>query len=127
MLPSRRSFYPRALLPGALVLILAPLTGAQEDTDRWIGPGVKLIRRTLEGGPHSLHVVEADTSEPFIRLGVSLGRGETLGLEPLSRQAERLTRPERYAIAGVNGDYFYYPNGQQPGIPTSAAVLNGEL
>ncbi len=95
--------------------------------ERFIGPGVRLIQWSLPEGPHALHAVEVDGANPFIRLGVSVGRGELLGLEPLSRQAERLTRPDRYPIAGVNGDFFYYPNQQQPGIPTNAAVLDGEL
>jgi phosphodiester glycosidase len=81
----------------------------------------------MQTGPHALYAVEADTEQPFIQVGISLGRGGALGLEPLSRQAERLTRPERYPVAGVNGDYFFYPSRSQPGIPTNAVVLDGEL
>jgi hypothetical protein len=94
---------------------------------RFIGPGVRLLRWNREPGPHSLYAVEANLAEPFVRLGVSLGKGDVLGLEPISRQAERLTRADRYPIAGVNGDFFYYPSTQNPGIPTNAAVLDGEL
>ena len=52
-------------------------------------------------------VTHGDLDDPFIRLGVSLGLSgpqEALGLEPLSRQADRLTRPDRYPIAAINGD-----------------------
>jgi hypothetical protein len=116
-----------------LSLALASWSGAQDRSERFIGPGVRLLRWTDTSGPQALQAVEVDTSQPFIRLGVSLGQRQdgpgrlALGLEPLSRQAERLTRPERYPIAGVNGDFFYYPNARQPGISTNAAVLDGEL
>lgn len=110
-----------------LLLTLAASSCAQERVERPIGPGVRLFQWTQPAGPNALYAVEVDTSDPFIGVGVSLGQGETLGLEPLSHQADRLTRPDRYPIAGVNGDYFYYPAKRQPGIPTSAAVLDGEL
>jgi hypothetical protein len=138
-----------ALLAALVLASAASLAGAQDRAERFIGPGVRLIQWTrgvpapvpnspaptvypLNGGPNaerpqSIHVVEVDGAQPFIRLGVSLGGGDSLALEPLSRQAERLTGPDRYPIAGVNGDFFYYPNGQNPGIPTNAAVLDGEL
>lgn len=68
-----------------------------------------------------------DLREPLTRLGVSLGGGETLALEPVSQQAKRSSTEARYAIAGVNGDFFYYPGMRQPGNPTSAALLGDEL
>lgn len=137
---SHRDSVPRRVISTlaalALLVVLAapglfPRPAQGQDANgvqaRFIGPGVRLLHWNREVGPHSLYAVEADLAEPFLRLGVSLGKGETLGLEPISRQAERLTLPDRYPIAGVNGDYFYYPSTQNPGIPTNAAVLNGEL
>lgn len=109
-----------ALLPGAP-------TRAQEREGRFIGPGVRLLQWTSPAGPHALHAVEVDTAQPYVRLGVSAGKASGLGLDLLSRQAERLTQPDRYPIAGVNGDYFFYPSTTQPGIPTNALVLGGEL
>ncbi|MFN3650303.1 MAG: phosphodiester glycosidase family protein [Armatimonadota bacterium] len=111
------------------VLALCAGAAAQERSERFIGPGVRLLQwtRASAEGPNVCYAVEVDTTQPLIQLGVSLGRGGTLGLEPLSRQAERLTQETRYPIAGVNGDFFYYPSTQQPGIPTNAAILNGEV
>lgn len=136
--PDRPARSPRGtfrLLPAALVLVtllpgLVRYTRAAQDSEpaaRPIGPGVRLLQWTRAAGPHALHAVEVDLSDALVRLGVSLGGGEKLALDPLSRQAERLTRPERYPIAGVNGDFFYYPDSRQPGIPTNAAVVDGEL
>src|SRR5439155_1219233 len=71
--------------------------------------------------------VEMDLFESLVRLGLTAGHGDTLGLEPLSRQAERAARPDRYPIAGINGDYFFYPSRTQPGISTNALVMDGEL
>ncbi len=136
----RFSSFPRSLarsasipagllaLTGVVFLLApAPTTQAQGREGRPIGPGVRLIQWTSPAGPHALHAVEVDTSDRFIRLGIAAGRAEGLGLEPLSRQAERLTLPDRYPIAGVNGDFFFYPGTTQPGIPTNALVLGGEL
>lgn len=105
----------------------ASFSGAQDRSERLIGPGVRLLQWSRPDGPYALQAVEVDRSQGFIRLGVSQGGGETMALEPISRQSARLTQGERYPIAGVNGDYFFYPNTQQGGIPTNAAVLDGEL
>jgi hypothetical protein len=120
-----------ALAAGCLFTLLPVLAAASSApaltrSERPIGPGVRVLQWTTDA-PHALYSVEADLGQPFIRAGFSVARGESLGLEPLSRQAERLTRPERYPIAGVNGDYFFYPNAQQPGIPTNALIIDGEL
>lgn len=109
-----------------LALVLGPCR-AQERSEQPIGPGVKLLRWTQPQGPNALFAVEVDTAQPLVRLGVSVGRGGTLGLEPISRQAERVTQPNRYPIAGINGDFFYYPSTTQPGIPTNAVVLQDEV
>lgn len=117
---------------GAVVGLLVSLVpcAAQPEasrSERLIGPGVRLLQWSDPRGPNALQAVEIDRSEALVQLGVSLGGGEMLALEPLSRQAERLSRPERYAIAGVNGDFFYYPSARQPGVPTSAALLGEEV
>jgi hypothetical protein len=104
-----------------------PVGRADDREERPIGPGVRLLRWTRDAGPHALYAVEIDPANPFVRLGVTLGGAGSLALEPLSRQADRLTRPERYPIAGVNGDFFLYPGAQCPGIPTNVAVQDGEL
>jgi hypothetical protein len=116
-------FVPLAALP----LLLVPVGRADDREERPIGPGVRLLRWTREAGPHALYAVEIDSANPFTRLGVTLGGAGSLALEPLSRQAERLTRPERYPIAGVNGDFFLSPGAQCPGIPTNVADQDGEL
>src|SRR5690606_11683112 len=113
----------RALFLGLLLLVVPLLGHASDRSERPIGPGVRLLRWSRPEGPHALYAVEVDAENPFLRLGVSLGGGEKLALEPLSRQAERLTRPDRYPIAGVNCDFFYYPGLRNPGLPTSIAVL----
>jgi hypothetical protein len=132
--PPRRSPFAA----GRPVLALAALSlcaafgwhsggSAQARLERPIGPGTRLLQWTDEAGPFACQAVEVDLREPLLRLGVSLGGSETLALEPLSAQAERLSTPERYAIAGVNGDFFHYPGQRQPGAPTSAAFLGEEL
>jgi len=127
---------PPARFPARLALALAAAvaalgllggSGAQTRLERPIGPGARLLRWTDEAGPFALQAVEVDLQEPLLRLGVSLGGAEALALEPLSAQAERLSAPERYAIAGVNGDFFYYPGQRQAGAPTGAAFIGEEL
>src|SRR5688500_10270560 len=122
---------PAARLLAALFLlgscVILAGAGAQGRSERPIGPGVRLLQWTDPAGPNALHAVEVDLSEPLISLGVSHGGGEALALEPLSRQAQRFSTADRYAIAGVNGDFFYYPGARNPGISTNAAVLDEEV
>ncbi len=129
-IPAFRPWFRAAALL-ALAAVTATLAAAQEPAserqERFIGPGVRLKSWSRPEGPHALYAVEASREESFVQFGVSLGGGEKLALEPISKQADRLTRPDRYPIAGVNGDFFYYPNTTNPGIPTNAAVMNGEL
>lgn len=116
-----------ALLVLGTALVRLPGLEAAERSSRPLAPGVRLLQWSQDAGPQALQAVEVDRAEAFIQLGVSLGGGNSLRLEPLSRQAERLTRPERYPVAGVNGDFFYYPNARNPGIPTNAAIVDDEL
>lgn len=126
--PHRVSLRPLLVLIGGLSLLSgATFSVAQDRSERFIGPGVRLLQWSRPDGPYALQAVEVDRGQGFIRLGVSQGGGEMMALEPLSRQAERLTQPDRYPIAGINGDFFLYPNTRQSGIPTNAAVLDGEL
>ncbi len=128
------------LLAAALFLLHLPVVAAQAPAasqvgaasrvERKIGPGVRLLRWTSNenpAGPFAFAAVEVDADQPFIQLGVSLGKGTSLALEPLSLQAERMSRPNRYPIAGVNGDFFLYPDSRQGGIPTNAAVIDDEV
>ena len=116
----------RPLLALAAVLGCGCLATAQlapaDRQERFIGPSVRLLQWGQAAGPQQLAALEVDTANPVIQMGVSYGDGQTLSLVPISRQAERYTRPERYAIAGVNGDFFFYPSRTEPGIPTSATV-----
>ncbi len=134
---------PVALRPATLLLSLAavaallPGAGAQGPPreERPIGPSTLLARWTVTdnaAGPLALAAVTVDAADPLIRVGVSLGsvdpgKSDALGLEPISSQALRRSRPDSIPIAGVNGDFFYFPNAGQPGIPTNAAVNEGEL
>jgi len=125
---NRAQTRPFLVLLGVLGLLFgASYSGAQDRAERFIGPGVRLLQWSRPDGPYALQAVEVDRSQGFIRLGVSQGGGETMALETLTRQSERLTKGDRYPIAGVNGDFFFYPNTQQGGIPTNASVLDGEL
>ncbi|MBM3458700.1 MAG: phosphodiester glycosidase family protein, partial [Armatimonadetes bacterium] len=121
----------RAAPPLLLCLLTALLPGVRGSTEgtseRWIGPGVRLLSRHGGPGPQFVLAVEADLDNPYLRTGISVGRGTALGLEPLSRQVSRLARPDRAVVAAVNGDFFYYPSREQPGIPTGATVLGDEV
>ncbi len=124
---ARRRLPLVAVLLGCGCLVGARFASGPQRSVRPIGPGVRLLQWSMPDGPQQLAAVEADAANPYIRLGISIGSGSSLSLVPLSRQAEQLTRADRYPIAGVNGDYFFYPDRSQPGIPTNAAVLDGEV
>ncbi len=123
---------PRTLFAAqalAAALLAAVSAGAQQPdrSERSIGPGVRLLEWAAPSGPHRLAAVEVDPASPYIQLGVTAGAGSSLSLEPLSRQAEQSSRPDRYAIAAINGDFFLYPARNHSGIPTNSTVIDGEL
>src|SRR5688500_3732807 len=123
----RRRILSPPLILIAVAAALAAATGPPEREIRWLAPGVRLISWSSAQGPNELRAVEVETAEPLIGVRVTRGAGEQLGLEPLARQAERLTAPGRVPVAAVNGDFFYFPSKSQPGIPTNALVTEDEL
>lgn len=98
-----------------------------ERRERGIGPGARLLEWRRAAGPQWLQAVEADLGSTLLGVGISVGRGDALGLQPLSQQVSRLAQPGRQPIAAVNADFFFYPSAEQPGIPTGATVLAGEV
>lgn len=91
---------------------VAPLTRAMH----WVRPQ----------GPVSLYAVRIGRGESGIQVRPALSAEPSLSLKPLSQLAQAAS-PSAQPIAALNGDYFYYPSAAQPGLPTGAALLDGEL
>src|SRR5438067_10878285 len=133
--PRRRRSAPwlrRAEAGGALLALVlcvrAPERAAAElRRARMIGPGVKHVVIYRNTGPCVAHVVEVDTSQPYIQLRTTLPMRPRIGALRLSAQAARLTAPGQYPIAGINGDYFIEERGPFRGLPIGAAISQGEI
>lgn len=118
----------------ALLLTLPPVaaaSAAQVDPQiliwsQQLAPGVRSLHWQQPAGPHSFYAVQVDLSEPRITGAVRHGAEPTLRLLPVSQLATS-SAEGRQPVAAINGDFFLFPSARQPGLPTGAALVDGEL
>src|SRR5437773_12193493 len=120
--PLLSSVFRGAAWSGVLsVAILASMRGASGldvRTERMIGPGVKCIMLHRDTGPNVIRIIEADGNSVYVRPGATFASDRGLRAAPVSAQAQQATRPERYPIAGVNGDFFVHSPGPYEADPS---------
>lgn len=95
--------------------------------ERVIAPGT--THRVLQNreGPVAIHVLELERGNPYVHPEVVLGGEQVIGLETVRGGANRLSTPEHYAVAGINGDFFRIEAGPYQGDPIGLMVARGEL
>ncbi|MBI3910109.1 MAG: phosphodiester glycosidase family protein [Armatimonadetes bacterium] len=118
-----------ALLAAIAALVIWPralVLPADQREERIIGPGVRWQRWVRPEGPWVIHIVEADLSQSYIQVAPLHAGARVADALPISEQAARVTRADRYPIAAVNGDYFVM-EGDQRGLPIGVIVRAGEV
>ena len=111
-----------------LMLLVASSAVCQQDTyERMVAPGVKYTRLYRPAGPWAIHIVEVDTTVATVQVATALAGDKVTGLEPLSASAARASTDQRYAVVGVNGDYFIRSQQAEQGDPLGLHVLQGEM
>lgn len=92
-----------------------------------VAPGVKHVSIYRPAGPWAIQVLEVDTTQNYISVATVLAGDQIPGLETVSASAARVSRADRYAVAGVNGDYFIRNWFGFQGGPLGFQVLSGEV
>jgi len=117
----------------AWTVALAAVFPAHAETrrERMVAPGVRHLQivRTLaeDGQALVINVLEVERANPYLQIQVVLNGGQVCGLETVSAAAARVSTPERYAVAGINGDFYLLRPGPLQGDPLGLGVANGEL
>jgi len=89
--------------------------------------GVTYYNEHLGSGPWSVHIVEIDRQDAGLQLHSAMGRGNRLGLRPLSEQAASIPPAWGKPVAAVNGDFYAREGTAYPGDPRGLQIVDGEL
>ncbi len=112
----------------AIMTVLLCVTSVVEDlaSTRTIAPGVTYSAILRGDGPWEIRVVRLQRDEPTVHLDAGVGGGTVRGFAGVSRIVEAISRPEAYAVAAVNGD-FYAMSGPTAGLTRGPSVAGAEL
>ena len=104
----------------------APLNSLQKLSEEILTSGARLVtyQYALQRGTKTyktrMNVIEADLSNPYIKLDVMTGKdGKTATGNPVTKMTK-----ETGAVAGVNGDYWMMGSDQ---VPMGGSISKGEM
>lgn len=92
-------------------------------SNRFVGPGVKHLKISVPSAPWTIDVLEADLSNPFIKIETVKAKDKLAGNEKTSSMAARNNYEGHYVVGGVNGDFYNTANG----VPINIQIDNGEI
>ncbi len=107
-------------------------------TEKQLASGVKythlLFDRSYSGytGGSSVHVVEADLTDPTVSLEMA-NPGALTGTKTLSEFASGINTSSRTVVAGANGSFWCTASSEKPwytqmkGMPFGVTIKNGEM
>lgn len=108
------------------IFVHCDVAEAQVKEER-IAPGVLYREFYRPEGPWAIQVLEVRRDAADMEFEAVLGGEYVLGIEPLDKIAERVSKPQHYPAAGINGDFYLLRNDPFQGDPTGLCVINGEL
>lgn len=77
--------------------------------------------------PWAIQTLELDRNSRSLAIGVEIGCGRILGIEPLDRIIERFSKGGRKVDAAINGDFYILQADPFQGDPIGLCVADGEL
>ncbi len=100
------------------------LKGVAYDVDTLIyehkvGPGTKFAKYELPAFPLRVHVVEMDLENEYVDFSTCKGGDEAVATETPSSMYARNDKPGHEMIASTNGDFYFYRDAIEIGIPRS--------
>ncbi|ULL15904.1 hypothetical protein DVH26_16510 [Paenibacillus sp. H1-7] len=95
-----------------------------EESQYPVSPGVVHTSRTLTGNglKESVHLLEIDPSNPYVKVEAVSSHGEVSELGTVNEMLRQLESKGGRPVAGTNGDFF-----SSLGVPSGLMISNGEL
>ncbi len=91
-----------------------------------IGPGTTYASYSLPNYPLRFYVLEIDLTNPYIHIETCLANDSSLTLETPPNMVKRHDTSEHNVIAGTNGDFYFYQDPVEIGIPRSGQFQKNE-
>ena len=90
-----------------------------------VGPGVVFSKYDLPGMPLKVSVMEMDLKNKYIDFETCLGGDKGVSQENPLSMATRNVRPGHEVVGATNGDFYFYQNTLENGIPRSGQFRRG--
>lgn len=94
---------------------------------RNIGQGVEYYSIALEEYPLKIYALEIDLTNPLVRIETCLAKDSAVATERPTAMVERKRALGHNVVAATNGDFYFYKDPIEIGIPRSGQFQNGEL
>ncbi len=91
-----------------------------------IGQGTTYASYSLPNYPLRFYVLEIDLTNPYVHIETCLANDSSLTLEAPTNMVKRHNTPEHKVIAGTNGDFYFYQDPVEIGIPRSGQFQKNE-
>lgn len=91
-----------------------------------VGPGTQYVYIDLPGFPLKIHVLEINLKNPNVRLETCLSGDSAVATERPTQMAVRKSAPGHNVFAATNGDFYFYIDPVEIGIPRSGQFVNNE-
>lgn len=92
-----------------------------------IGPGVYHSSYRLPDYPLNFQVMEVDLKNPYNMIETVKAGDKAVAQECPTSMARRKDKPGHEVVGGTNGDFYFYQDVIENGIPRSGQFLNGEM
>jgi len=92
-----------------------------------IGQGTTYFSFALPAYPLNVYVMEIDLTNPFVQIETCLSKDSALALERPTDMVKRKTAPGHEVIGATNGDFYFYQDPIEIGIPRSGQFRKNEL
>ena len=91
-----------------------------------VGPGVMFAKYDLPAMPLKVSVMEMDLTNPYIDFETCKGGDKGVAQENPLSMATRNHRPGHEVVGATNGDFYFYTNVVENGIPRSGQFKKDE-
>ena len=91
-----------------------------------IGQGTTYASYSLPNYPLLFYVLEIDLTNPYVNIETCLANDSSLTIEAPTGMIKRHDTPEHKIIAGTNGDFYFYQDPVENGIPRSGQFQKTE-
>lgn len=91
-----------------------------------VGPGTTYAKYDLPELPLKVYVLEMDLTNPYINFETCKGGDKGVAIECPSSMYARNDRPGHDMVAATNGDFYFYQDPIEIGIPRSGQYRNNE-